>query len=127
MGLPQEGGEVIAIDPNRARFLNFNLGARERAESSTWDKVPQLIFNGFSFGLVIAITSVGLSLIYGTTGLVNFSHGEHVTWGAMVAWWINVDHHVNLLVSAVLAIVDRRRHRRHRRPAPVGAPANARA
>jgi branched-chain amino acid transport system permease protein len=104
VGLPRKGGESVSIDPNRARFLTFSLGARERATSSTWDKVPQLLFNGFSFGLVIAITSVGLSLIYGTTGLVNFSHSEHVTWGAIVAWWINVDHHVNIVLAALLAI-----------------------
>jgi len=104
VGLPREGGESVSIDPNRARILNFTLGDRERASSSTWDKVPQLLFNGFSFGLVIAITSVGLSLIYGTTGLVNFSHSEHVTWGAMVAWWLNVDHNMNIVAAAVLAI-----------------------
>jgi neutral amino acid transport system permease protein len=104
VGLPREGGESVSIDPNRARILNFTLGDRERASSNTWDKVPQLLFNGFSFGLVIAITSVGLSLIYGTTGLVNFSHSEHVTWGAMVAWWLNVDHNMNIVAAAVLAI-----------------------
>ncbi len=104
VGLPREGGESVSIDPTRARFLNFTLGDRERASSSTWDKVPQLLFNGFSFGLVIAITSVGLSLIYGTTGLVNFSHSEHVTWGAIVAWWINVDHGVHIIPAALIAI-----------------------
>lgn len=104
VGLPRTGGDVIGIDPNRSRVLNITLGDRERASSSTWDKVPQLLFNGFSFGLVIAITSVGLSLIYGTTGLVNFSHSEHVTWGALVAWWINVDHHVNIILAALIAI-----------------------
>jgi branched-chain amino acid transport system permease protein len=104
VGLPREGRESVAIDPDRARILNITLGDRERASSSTLDKVPQLLFNGFSFGLVIAITSVGLSLIYGTTGLVNFSHSEHVTWGAIVAWWINVDHGVHIALAAVLAI-----------------------
>lgn len=104
VGLPREGGESVAIDPSRSRILNLTLGDRARAASSTWDRVPQLLFNGFSFGLVIAITSVGLSLIFGTTGLVNFSHSEHVTWGAMVAWWINVDHHVNIVIAALIAI-----------------------
>jgi neutral amino acid transport system permease protein len=104
VGLPREGRESVSIDPDRARFLNFTLGDRERASSKTLDKVPQLLFNGFSFGLVIAITSVGLSLIYGTTGLVNFSHSEHVTWGAIVAWWLNVDHGMHIVVAALLAI-----------------------
>ena len=104
VGLPREGRESVAIDPDRARILNITLGDRERATSGTLDKVPQLLFNGFSFGLVIAITSVGLSLIYGTTGLVNFSHSEHVTWGAIVAWWINVDHGVHIALAALIAI-----------------------
>ncbi len=103
VGLPREGGDVIEL--GRSRVLNIVVGDRERATTTTSDRLPQLIFNGLSFGLIIAICSVGLSLIYGTTGLVNFSHGELVTWGAMVAWWINVDHGLPLLPSAILAIL----------------------
>jgi len=104
VGLPREGREAITIDPTRARLLTFNLGDRERATSGNWDKVPQLLFNGVSFGLIIAITSVGLSLIFGTTGLVNFSHSEHVTFGAIVAWWFNADHDIHIVPAALLAI-----------------------
>jgi branched-chain amino acid transport system permease protein len=96
---------VLEIDPNRARTVFFNLGARERESADKLDRVPQLIFEGISFGLIIAITSMGLSLIFGTTGLVNFSHSEHVTWGAIVAWWINVDHGVHLVPATVLAVL----------------------
>jgi len=103
-GLPREGGDVIAIDPNRSRVLNFVLGDRQRATTTTASKIPQSIFNGLTFGLIIAITSVGLSLIFGTTGLVNFSHGEHVTWGAIVAWWLNVDQGMNIWLAAPVAI-----------------------
>jgi branched-subunit amino acid ABC-type transport system permease component len=105
VGLPRTGGDVISIDPTRARILNITLGDRERATTTTWEKVPQLLFNGLSFGLIIAITSVGLSLIFGTTGLVNFSHGELVTWGAIVAWWINVDLGLHIIPAALLAIL----------------------
>lgn len=38
---------------------------------------------GLSFGLLLALASVGLSLIFGTTGLTNFAHGEMVTLGAL--------------------------------------------
>lgn len=103
-GLPREGRETVSIDPTRARFLNFIVGDRERATRGAFDKVPQLLFNGLSFGLIIAITSVGLSLIFGTTGLVNFAHSEHVTFGAIVAWWINVDHGLHIIPAAVLAV-----------------------
>ncbi len=41
--------------------------------------------NGIVLGSVIAVTSLGLSLIFGVTGLINFAHGEMVTFGAVVA------------------------------------------
>lgn len=104
VGLPRVGGDVIDIDPNRSRVLNYVLGDRQRSSTTTLARVPQLLFNGLSFGLIIAITSVGLSLIFGTTGLVNFSHGEHVTWGAIVAWWINADHGLHIVPAAILAV-----------------------
>jgi branched-chain amino acid transport system permease protein len=105
VGLPRVGGDVITLDPSRARVLNITLGDRERATTTTLDKIPQLLFNGLSFGLIIALTSVGLSLIFGTTGLVNFSHSEHVTWGAIVAWWINADHGIHIIPAGILAIL----------------------
>jgi neutral amino acid transport system permease protein len=30
-----------------------------------------------------------LSLVFGTTGLINFAHGELVTFGALIAWYVN--------------------------------------
>ncbi|MDN3480796.1 branched-chain amino acid ABC transporter permease [Arthrobacter sp. APC 3897] len=41
---------------------------------------------GLSFGMLLALSAVGLSLIFGTTGLTNFSHGEMVTLGAVLAF-----------------------------------------
>jgi neutral amino acid transport system permease protein len=104
-GLPRRGGEVVSIDPNRSRVLNITLGDRQRATTTSFDKIPQKIFDGLGFGLIIAITSLGLSLIFGTTGLVNFSHGEQVTWGAVVAWWINVESGIHLIPATILAIL----------------------
>jgi branched-chain amino acid transport system permease protein len=102
-----EGAEIVtfSVNPGESQRINFQLGARERAGSSKLDRVPQLVFEGVKFGLIIAICAVGLSLIFGTTGLTNFAHGELVTFGAIIAWWINVDHDVPLVQAAVLAMV----------------------
>ncbi|WP_062388772.1 branched-chain amino acid ABC transporter permease [Demequina iriomotensis] len=48
----------------------------------------QNLFNGIVFGLLLALASVGLSLIYGTTALSNFAHGEMVTFGAMITYFL---------------------------------------
>ena len=42
----------------------------------------QLAVGGITFSLLLALAALGLSLIFGTTGLTNFAHGELVTFGA---------------------------------------------
>lgn len=49
-------------------------------------RVLQYAVSGVIFGLLLALASVGLSLIFGTTGLSNFSHGELVTLGGITAY-----------------------------------------
>ncbi|CAL9398571.1 hypothetical protein SUDANB121_01423 [Nocardiopsis dassonvillei] len=49
------------------------------------NRVIQLTAAGLLFGLVIAISAIGLSLIFGSTKMINFAHGDMVTFGAMVA------------------------------------------
>ena len=41
--------------------------------------------NGLSFGLMLALAAIGLSLVFGTTGISNFAHAEMVTFGAIAA------------------------------------------
>ncbi|HET6876277.1 MAG TPA: branched-chain amino acid ABC transporter permease [Jatrophihabitans sp.] len=48
-----------------------------------------LVVQGIQFGAILAMTAVGLSLVFGTTGLINFAHGELVTLGAVVAFFFN--------------------------------------
>lgn len=54
------------------------------------ERALQSFVDGIKFGLIIAITAVGLSLLFGTTHLINFAHGEFVTIGAVVAFFLNV-------------------------------------
>ena len=41
------------------------------------------------FSVLLAMAALGLSLIFGTTGLTNFSHGELVTFGAIMAFAVD--------------------------------------
>lgn len=69
----------------------------------------QLAVDGAKLGLLIAMCAIGLSLIYGTTGLVNFAHGEMVTFGAMSAYLFHVTGvfgwQSSLIVGGVFAAV----------------------
>ncbi len=73
-----------------SKTVNYFTGERRGGGVGFWEKFAQRLVDGTRFGLLIAITSVGLSLIFGTTGLTNFAHGEMVTFGALAAFLFNV-------------------------------------
>jgi neutral amino acid transport system permease protein len=86
------------------KIVNYFTGTSQRIASSTVDKWAQRFADGVRLGAIIAMCSVGLSLIFGTTGLTNFAHGEMVTFGAMVAWTLN-QRGMHILLAAPLAVV----------------------
>ena len=49
----------------------------------------QLAVGGLVFSLLLAMAALGLSMIFGTTGLTNFAHGELITFGAIMAFAID--------------------------------------
>jgi branched-chain amino acid transport system permease protein len=103
-----EGGNSRQVDPaspNRSRIVAFNFGGRERAVTGWFSRFAQSVADGVNFGLLIAICAVGLSLIYGTTGLTNFAHGEMVTFGAIVAYIFNQGFDMPILLAAPIAIL----------------------
>jgi len=98
--------ELDVFPGNFTRAL-FALGEDERAAGpNTAERLAQSTTNGVKFGLIIAMSAVGLSLIFGTTGLINFAHGELVTFGAVVAWFLNArGPHWQLILAGVGAAV----------------------
>jgi neutral amino acid transport system permease protein len=98
----------VQVFSGNVRTVLFRIapgGAASEKSESKWDRVPQLVFDGINFGLIIALAALGLSLIYGTTGLTNFAHGELVTLGALGAYYFNVTVGLNLIPAAILAVV----------------------
>jgi branched-chain amino acid transport system permease protein len=93
------------VNPNQARVLVYEIGGAARQTQSDISRLPQLLFEGVKLGLIIAITAIGLSLIFGTTGLTNFAHGEQVTFGALIAYLFNVTIGMHLVLAAGLAIL----------------------
>lgn len=106
---PQTGEEgntrKVTIGTLGKATKNLFTGEGVRVSSSKLDQLPQRIVDGARLGLVIAITSVGLSLIFGTTGLTNFAHGEMVTFGGMIAFLLNVTVGIPLLIAGPIVVV----------------------
>ena len=108
--LPDTTGEAGAARPVTIGVTGVGNKLYFTGESSTTSaswiaKVPQRLLDGLRLGLIIAITSVGLSLIFGTTGLTNFAHGELVTFGGMMAFLLNVSWGIPLLLAGPLAVL----------------------
>jgi neutral amino acid transport system permease protein len=67
--------------------------------------VAQTGLNGLSLGSVYALGAVGLTLVYGILKLVNFAHGEFLTFGAYMAFLVNVTWGAPLVLGIAFAIV----------------------
>jgi branched-chain amino acid transport system permease protein len=110
VGLRDEDKASIEVDieEGRAKGLIFAIGERTSNRASTAERLLNLTVQGIRVGAVLALASVGLSLIFGVTGLVNFAHGELVTFGALVAFFLSAmagGPEIPLVAAAVLALV----------------------
>ena len=105
---PDRSTLTLSIREGRVSQALFQLTDGEGGAGggpSTLDRIAEASVNGVKFGLIIAMTAIGLSLIFGTTGLVNFAHAEMVTFGAVVAWFLNVEGPQLQLIGAAIITV----------------------
>lgn len=113
--LPEDAGlrdgqtevRTFDVDSGRSRGVIFQLGERADAGPSDLERALNLAVDGLRLGLVIAMAAVGLSLIFGVTGLINFAHGELVTLGALVVWYLNSGDGLSLpfVLATVIAVL----------------------
>jgi neutral amino acid transport system permease protein len=67
--------------------------------------LAQLTVNGIITGTILALTGVGVTLVFGIQRIANFAHGEYLTFGAYVALLVNTGLGLNLLIAAIAAVV----------------------
>ena len=87
------------------KSVNFFLGEGVRNVTSFGDQLVERIVNGLNFGLMLALAAIGASLVFGTTGLSNFAHGELVTLGAVFTLVLGVFNHWPLLLAIPIAVL----------------------
>ena len=67
--------------------------------------VAQTGLNGLSLGAIYALGAVGLTLVYGILKLVNFAHGDFLTFGAYMAYLVNVTWGLPLALGILFAML----------------------
>jgi branched-chain amino acid transport system permease protein len=110
-------------DPDKVELtLNFSTTSDQAVTFPIADKVEtpskfieglQLAIGGLVFSALLAMSALGLSMIFGTTGLTNFAHGELVTFGALMAFAIDQlpgkieigGQNVTIIVGVIFAFV----------------------
>jgi len=94
-GISVDKGARASLNPNVQAtgtlpvvFRLVEKGQATTVGPSNVERLSSLLASGIRFGLVIALAAVGLSLIFGTTGLTNFAHGEMIAFGAIATWYL---------------------------------------
>ncbi len=95
----------VTIGPSGRVTMNFFIGQGERNTTSFVDQLVERLVNGLNFGLMLGLAAIGLSLVFGTTGLSNFAHAEMVTFGALMAFLFGVTLALPIWLAILIAII----------------------
>lgn len=98
-----ENTKQIQTDGNVA--ITFPIGPDPNPDKAWYEQLPQNLVDGLKFSLLLALAALGLSMIFGTTGLTNFAHGELITFGALVAYGFDNGLGLPVIVAGLIAVV----------------------
>lgn len=107
---PEKVTLTINFDTTSDQTITFPIGDALPEAAGKFTQGLQLLVGGLVFSSLLAMAALGLSMIFGTTGLTNFAHGELITFGALVAWWVDripgkIDLPVVGDVSVILGVI----------------------
>ena len=69
-----------------------------------WQLLPQFTVTGLLAGGPLALTALGLVLIFKSTYIFNFAQGQLLLLGALVTWWFSVELGLPLWLAIILAL-----------------------
>ncbi|MGF3052771.1 ABC transporter permease subunit [Microbacterium sp. YY-03] len=101
----ESASQTVTFDLTGKKTVNLFLGEGVRETTSFSEQLMNSLFRGVVFGLMLALASMGAALIYGTTGLSNFAHGEMVSWGAIVMMIISTIWDAPLWIGITAAVL----------------------
>ncbi len=76
---------LAAARPLRAGRLSVDRRDLTRRTGATWTPFSLQLLNGLDKGGAYALIALGLTLVFGTLGVVNFAHGALFMLGAFCA------------------------------------------
>jgi len=70
-----------------------------------WQLLPQFAMTGLLAGGPLALTALGLVLIFKSTYIFNFAQGQLLLLGALFTWWFAVERGLPLWLAILLALL----------------------
>ena len=67
------------------------------------DQILQYLLSGITTGSVYAVVGIGFTIIYASTGIINFAQGEFLMLGGMIA--VSLAPHMPLALAIAIAVV----------------------
>ncbi len=95
LSIPDRLSNEARVDVGGVGNTLFGLESGEAPVVETSDggitvrRVLQLTVDGAKLGLFLGMAAIGLSLIFGTTGLTNFAHSEMMAFGMLTSYFFN--------------------------------------
>lgn len=83
---PDKVKVTVRFTTDSDQSVIFPIGDPLAGSTAKLTQALQLFVGGLVFSAVLAMAALGLSMIFGTTGLTNFAHGELITFGAIIAF-----------------------------------------
>jgi branched-subunit amino acid ABC-type transport system permease component len=93
----------IVIEGNIS--FTFPIGPDPNPPIPWYETALQDIVTGLIFSAILALAALGLSMVFGTTGLTNFAHGELITFGALVAYGFDSKWGMPVILAGFLAVI----------------------
>jgi len=70
-----------------------------------WQLLPQFTMTGLLAGGPLALTALGIVLIFKATYIFNFAQGQMILMGSLITWWFAVELGLPLWASIILALI----------------------
>jgi neutral amino acid transport system permease protein len=96
--------EMASDHPARAAAIVLAVLFLIMVASKGLEEVMDTGLTGLSTGSIYALGAVGLTLVYGILKLVNFAHGDFLTFGAYMAFVVNVSWGAPLIFAVFFAM-----------------------
>jgi len=99
--LGSSAGTIFQLSTTKGAVIDNNSTGND----FSFQRLAQQAASGLRLGLLLALAAIGLSLVYGTTGLQSFAHGEQVTLGGLLAYTFANVLGLPLILAAVITVV----------------------